>query len=417
MVITAISIGAFVAFSDITIIVYLMIVLGSFLLSLFLSSLFKHPKSVMNLILLALSIRVFVMILLKVYSYQIGLEGFYPGDADAYAYQGDALKALSTNSWIQTLEGNLPYTFFITFLYSIFEPDMNIPQLINLGASVLIVPLMYELGSRVGGKNSGIAAALLWSLFPSSILWSISLLKDAFVTLGMVLSLFLVLGISERKLNSRDGFLGICGILLISFMRPQFLIAIGIPILIIIVFQFFKGKKNFLRNTIFVILSAFLIGNSSVGEKLGDRLEGSTSEEGVERINEIALDGGSGIGVITMFPAEIRWLVQLPFSIFAPFPWQWLSFSQAIYYLTVLEMIVWYIIYYFIWKNRIFTLKSNTGKIILLFAFSIFIAVSFSLPNIGSIYRYRLAALTVLLPLVFYKSPSKKEQERMSKKS
>ena len=76
---------------------------------------------------------------------------------------------------------------------------MNIPQLFNLGSSVLIVPLIYKLGNRVGGKNAGIAAAILWSLYPSSILWSISLLKDMFITLGMVLFLFLVLGISERN--------------------------------------------------------------------------------------------------------------------------------------------------------------------------------------------------------------------------
>ena len=149
----------------------------------------------------------------------------------------------------------------------------------------------------------------------------------------------------------------------------------------------------------------------TTGEIIRSRLEDSTTTEGVERTNEIALAGGSGIEFVTVLPPAIRWIAQLPFSIFAPFPWQWLSFSQAIYYLTALEMIIWYILYYFIWKNRKFILKSNTGKIILLSSFSIFIAVSFSLPNIGSIYRYRLAALTLLLPLVFYKPASKEERK------
>lgn len=407
MSVTAVSLGACVALSDKTIIVYFMIVLGTFLLSVLLSVLFKHPKSIIQLILLALSIRVFFMILLKVYSYHAGMDGYYPGDADAYAYNHDALEALKTNSWIDTLQGNLPYTFFVTYLYHIFGPDMNIPELINLGASVLIVPLIYEFGNRVGGKKSGIAAALLWSLFPSAILWSISLLKDAFTTLGMVLSLFLVLGISEKKLIPRDTFLGICGIVLVSYTRPQFLLAMAIPILIMVVSQLLKGKGNFLRNLIFVILSAVFF-STVTGGTIQSRLQDSTTTQGVERNNEIALSGGSGIAIVTKLPPAIRWMAQLPFSIFAPFPWQWLSVSQAIYLLSGLEMIFWYILYYSIWKNRKFILKSNSGKIILLYSFSIFIAVSFSLPNIGSIYRYRLAALTLLLPLVFYKPASKK---------
>ncbi|MDI3312306.1 MAG: hypothetical protein QJR05_12890, partial [Thermoanaerobacterium sp.] len=374
------------------------------------SVLFRHPKNVVHMIILALSIRIFLMILFKIYSYQTGLGGFYPGDVDAYTYHGDALKAIHSHSWLKALEGNLSYTVFVAFFYHNFGPDMNIPQLINLGASVLIVPLIYELGYRVGGKKFGTTAALLWSLFPSAIFWSVSLLKDAFVTLGMVLSGFLVLGISEKKLNVRDTILVVCGILLISSMRPQFLLAISLPILIIIVFQLFKGNSSFFRNTIFIILGIIILGATSAGDIVVEALDNSTSEKGVERINQIALEGGSGIKLVTMFPPEIRWIVQLPFTVFAPFPWQWLSFGQGIYLFSGLEMIVWYILYYFIWKNRIIILKGNAGKVILLYAFSIFIAVSFSLPNIGSIYRYRLAALAVLLPLVFHKFTEKKER-------
>ncbi len=64
------------------------------------------------------------MILLKIYSYEVGLDGFYPGDVDAYSYHQDALDAIRSHSWIQALEGNLAYTFFVAFLYSIFGPDM-----------------------------------------------------------------------------------------------------------------------------------------------------------------------------------------------------------------------------------------------------------------------------------------------------
>lgn len=412
MLAVAMLLAICISFVDVSIAIYMTILLIAFLISTILSVLFNHPKRIIHIIFFALSLRVTIFILLKLYSYHIGLDGFFPGDVDAYAYHNDALKAINSHSWLQALEGNLSYTYFVAFIYNLFGPDMNIVQLINMSASVLVIPLIYELGDRVGGRKVAMMAIWLWSVFPSGIFWSISLLKDAFVTLGMVLSIFLILAISKTKLNTKDVLLGVSGILLISFMRPQFLLAISLTILIVILFQFFKGNRNFLRNTIFILFAIGIIGSTSSGNIIIESFDRSTSTEGVETINEIALDGNSGIPFVTKFPSEIRWLVQLPFSIFAPFPWQWLSVSQGIYMLSGLEMIACYLLYYFIWRNRADILKNQTGKIILLFALFIFVAVSFSLPNIGSIYRYRFAALTVLLPLVFYKPFISKKMER-----
>jgi len=407
----AMIVGFVISISHLSVLIYVCIVLLTVLLSIFLSTLFGHPKVVVHIILLALSLRIILLIAMKIYSYQNGLDGFFPGDVDALTYHGDAVKALATHSWIEALRGNLSYTIFVAFLYNLFGVDMNIPQLVNLGASVIIIPLLYEMGSRVGGKKFGLAAALLWSLFPSAIFWSISLLKDAFVVLGMVFASFFVFAMSKRSLNIVDVLIGLSGVVIISYMRPQFLLAISIPILIFMVFQFFKGRGRFFRNMVFIVAAATIFSVTSAGDIISDTFDDSTSEEGVERISEIALDGGSGIPIVTQFSPEIRWLVQLPFSIFAPFPWQWFSFSQGLYILSALEMICWYILYYTIWKNRKEILANQYGKMILMYAGSIFLAVSFSLPNIGSIYRYRLAAMAILLPLIFYRSTGVKKKD------
>jgi len=267
----------------------------------------------------------------------------------------------------------------------------------------------WAIGGAWGKKDD--QEALLWSLFPSAIFWSISLLKDAFVVLGMVFASFFVFAMSKRSLNIVDVLIGLSGVVIISYMRPQFLLAISIPILIFMVFQFFKGRGRFFRNMVFIVAAATIFSVTSAGDIISDTFDDSTSEEGVERISEIALDGGSGIPIVTQFSPEIRWLVQLPFSIFAPFPWQWFSFSQGLYILSALEMICWYILYYTIWKNRKEILANQYGKMILMYAGSIFLAVSFSLPNIGSIYRYRLAAMAILLPLIFYRSTGVKKKD------
>ncbi|MGD7043442.1 hypothetical protein [Jeotgalibacillus proteolyticus] len=402
--------GALVPVIGTTAAIYFLIVVLSGLIAVFFSTLFGHPPLVLKIILLAISVRVVMLVLLKIYSYQNGLDGFFPGDIDALAYHGDAVKALATHSWYEALQGNLSYTIFVAFLYNLFGIDMMIPQLINLGVTIIIVPLLYELGMRVGGKKAAVAAALLWSLFPSAIFWSISLLKDAFVVFGMVLSSFLVLSLTKAKISVVDLVIGLSGVVIISYMRPQFLLAISIPVLIYLAVQFFRGNSSFLRNCILIIAAVGVFSATSAGDIIVQTFGSSTSDEGVDRINEIALDGGSGIHIVTLFSPEIRWLVQLPFSVFAPFPWQWFSFSQAIYLMSAFEMLCWYVLYYYMWKNRKDIFKNHTGKMIFLYAFSIFIAVSFSLPNIGSIYRYRLAAMAMLLPLIFFTTRKKNKR-------
>ncbi|WP_394603862.1 hypothetical protein [Fictibacillus sp. UD] len=409
------TIGLLVSFNNMSMNIYFLIVLLTLTLSTFISILFKHPPIVIQIIVLALSVRIIIFLYLKLHSYQLGLDGFFPGDVDAYAYHREALEAIRSASWIQALEGNLPYAHFVAFLYKTLGVDMIIPQLFNLGASVLVVPLLFELGRRINGVKAGVIASLLWSVFPSAIYWSVSLLKDSFLNLGMVLAAFLILGISQRKFNRIDIFLGFCGIILVSYMRPQFLLAIALPMLTIIGYQFLKGKTSFLRNMILILCCIGFFGAAASGEVIRDRLEDSTTTEGVEHTNDIALKGGSAIHFLTTVPAEVKWIAQLPFSILAPFPWQWFNFGQMIYFLTAFEMIGWYFIYVYMWKNKSWFLGNKTGLFLLIYAFSVFIAVSFSLPNLGSIYRYRLAALTLLLPLVYAKSAGRKSRKDENK--
>lgn len=405
----AMTIGALVSLHNVTLSVYAGIVLIFYAFAFLLSTFFRQPKLVMQIVLFGLTVRLFAMIILKIYSFSTGLDGFFPGDIDAYGYHGDALAAIQSHSWLQALEGNLSYTVFVAFLYSIFGPDMNIPQLVNAGASILLIPLLYELGNRAGGRRAGVAAAVLWSLFPSAMFWSVSLLKDGFIVLGMILAAFFILGLNRQNIQVHEAVLGLSGVIIIGFLRPQFLLAIALPIVFIVIRQFARGKHHFLRNTVILALCIGAAAATTAGDIISEALTDSTSAEEVERTDEIALEGGSGIPLVTMFPPEVRWIVQLPFSIFAPFPWQWFSVSEGLYILSGAEMIVWYVLYFSIWRSRRELLSGSDTKILLLYAFAIFLAVSFSLPNIGSIYRYRLAALAVLLPLVLRKPFRKKE--------
>ena len=67
MLAIAVVLGACISLVDVKFNLYLTILLIAFLLSTSLSVIFKHPKSVIQIIFFALSIRVLVLIALKIY--------------------------------------------------------------------------------------------------------------------------------------------------------------------------------------------------------------------------------------------------------------------------------------------------------------------------------------------------------------
>lgn len=366
------------------------------------SVLLGQPPRVLGLVLFAWLVRVTLMGLLKAYSYSFGLNGFYPFDADALNYHRWATTAAAMGpEWAQAIEGMSTYLYIVAGIYRFAGPDLNLPELLNLSLSLLLVPLVYELASRIGGARAGVLAAILWGILPSGVMWSISLMKDIWVVLGVVLTSFGVLAATRRRPSVVELVAGVLGLAVLAFIRPPYLL---IPVLAL-------GVLILLRQAAPAVTLVFVVGAGlaiaglaangvAVTQYLIAELVRSTSEEGVEQLGQIAASANTGIPLLIGLSPGVRWIVQFPFSVFAPFPWQWGVMGSGFGRLSALEMMALYVLYFQVWRYRREVWATPEGKVVLVMAFCVFLAVSFSLPNIGSIYRYRWPALALLLCVV-----------------
>jgi hypothetical protein len=143
-------------------------------------------------------------------------------------------------------------------------------------------------------------------------------------------------------------------------------------------------------------LMGMIIIVSPIGQSALSLASELQSEQSWERAQDIAFSGGSGITVLASVPGTYRWVAQLPFVLFAPFPWEWLTIGSGASRLVGFEMAVTYLMMYLL-ARRFKKAKSAGARSLLIFAFSLALATSFSLPNLGSIHRYRTPAVVLFL--------------------
>lgn len=369
----------------------------------------SRQQSSVKWVIAAWSIRVLLMGVLKVHSYRSGLDGFYPGDTDAVVYHTLASGAMDDPHWWVSLAGVPRYSWVVTLCYRIFGPDINIPELLNLGLAVGLVPFLYSLAVKVGGRKSAIVACFLWAILPSGALWSVSLLKDIWVVAGVIISAHFVVGLASGVPRWSEYIGGLIGGGLLVFIRPQYILALFLAAALILFLQSRRsGARSLFNFGILLGVMGLMIGAGFV-ESTSDLFERALSSAGADRAAEIALTGGSGIAFLANVPSSVRWLFQFPFSVFAPFPWQWLSMGSGLTRLVGLEMAAIYGVYYMVFRRFRYIWANPRARAVLLYAFAFFLAVSFALPNIGSMYRYRWPAIVLLLAVAYGSKVSNSE--------
>lgn len=139
---------------------------------------------------------------------------------------------------------------------------------------------------------------------------------------------------------------------------------------------------------------------SPVGQRAVNLVGRSLQEDSWEGAQATALSGGSGIALLSRVPARARWIAQLPYVLLAPFPWQWMTVGSGINRLVSLEMALWYLFIAGMLARKRVWMDNSVSKSLIIWALSIALAVSFSLPNLGSIHRYRVSATVVVIPLM-----------------
>lgn len=328
-------------------------------------------------------------------------------EADAAMYHKEAVRISS--SWLEgnyhtpTMGTAYGYIYFVSLLYAGFVPSKYIPIAINCFVSVATGVYIYKIAFLIW-KNEKIArcAAFFGLFMPGILIWSTTNLKDSWVNLFVVISIYYLIKI---RIDGYDFKRIIAVILCISLLwTVRFYLSILLIPLFIFTLGAAKRRNIIYLSLLFIVVVAGFLSLFSGSEVKGVRI-------GIEALDasrrELASAGGSETGLtrkvrnigeaITLFP------IGLIYFLFAPFPWS--KPTSLLYLLTYPEMSIIYLLWPLIIIGLIkgLKLKENGAEVILIFIIASIILYSLGAGNIGTLYRMRIA--TMLLLFVFSAEP------------
>jgi putative peptidoglycan lipid II flippase len=325
-------------------------------------------------------------------------------------------------------------------------------------------------------------AAIPYTLFPTAMLWYTQIHRDGFYNLGILLFIYgFVSMIHETSCNSiikkiRHSAVFLCGMILIWVVRPYSLIMVlytGLFLLLIIAFVYalkVLQSKLKLRDAILTMLIlsllffvTFTLYTFSESAKYLREIDSSdqktliqrTAEEKPEQFkwnNSVWVpnifenqlysvaylrsvefpdrygETASVIDTDISFHSAKDFLIYLPrafqISFFAPFPSSWFkdsgsSISKIFRVASGFEMMFFYLLIipliysFWIWRKRI------EFYTIVIFCSIMILPLVYSVPNLGTMYRYRFVYLMILSGLAvsalftFLKSKLKKNEKKV----
>ncbi len=337
-------------------------------------------------------------------------------------------------------------------LYAIWGHDPSLMIPINAGlhafSGLFLFLLAIELANdKKVGRYAGIIAGLLFIIFPSALSWYGQIHKDSFAIAGTLLMLLVWIKIIHKPIDKIAWlwvFLGGSGaILLIGIVRPYGLTLLLFVSIGLIVLMFFTGllSKNY-KNTmkrlipsltiIALIFSGVIVVKEQSGQlhrtalliaQQGDPhsqqkwqwQESAYIPDKIEHYIETAartrryminydlqvsagstMDAGTAPENITEVMAFLP--KALLNSVLAPFPPEWFAHKSIIKLLVTGEMMI----YYFSFLGLFFLIRFNrklTVWVALYFALSFMLILGFTIPNLGTLYRYRFAYFSIILML------------------
>ncbi len=156
---------------------------------------------------------------------------------DAYGYLSEAMD-FASNGAIQ-IKAGLPFVFFLAISLKIFGSSLGVimtSRLFMLFMSSLLTITIYSIGLRMAGRVFGLLAALLASVEPYLLVYSIVPHNDVFaITIGLMALYFAIssVRISRHILAPVFFYLAI-------FTRPELFLALVVPMLVL---YFWKNSK------------------------------------------------------------------------------------------------------------------------------------------------------------------------------
>ena len=315
------------------------------------------------------------------------------------------LEVITNGAHLHAYIGSIIYSVFgrEPIIWSLLFIILGLGTIYNIYRSVLLITNNVKIANR---------SALIACFFPNLGIFSVILLREIYIHFFLSIALFYLLKYLKTKTTSYILFFFIYGLIASIFHTAVISFAFGFVFYIVV----FNKKISFFPKII-VVLMAFIglyyINITGIGlDKFGGSFDNAL---------EVALDGGGGINeeagsnysswlylkgnILDVFLLPVRCVAFL----FAPlFPFFVKNGSHAI---GLIDAAIYFLLFYNIYKNRFYHMKSENSKALLIIVLTMTIAFSFGASNFGTNIRHRAKILPIILmiPLINKKERVKKE--------
>ncbi len=317
---------------------------------------------------------------------------------DAAGYDRRAwLLAQNWRSGDVALSGRGGYDYLVMIVYVIFGHTPIGAKVVNgiLGTHTAV--FIYLIARDIFGRKVARTSFVLVAFFPSLLLWSSLMLKDALVMFMITLTIW-----SAMKLHRRFRIRYVVIILASMAYLTNIRYYIASLIMAAIISSFLVQPLRRLIRSIFVglvlailfaVVWQYALGNTE-GHHAGYPLD-------LARINDVRqgfAGGGSkflGDVRIESYMEALKFM-PLGFSYFflGPFPWQ-IKIHRPLQVMAVPEVLIWYFLLPFMIYGFAYTLRNSFGRSypIIIYVSILTLAYTLTITNMGSLYRFRAQML------------------------
>jgi 4-amino-4-deoxy-L-arabinose transferase-like glycosyltransferase len=354
----------------------------------------RKPE-IRNILIAALTIRTLFII--------IGHYFFHLPDtkADALGYEWSAWN-MGKDGFVNTIQnftgpGSEFYGWLMAIPYSIFGRNILILQSIGMFFGIASVYLAYSLSERICGKEAATKAGWLVALFPSSILYSVIILKEVYCSFFLLLGVMNVVDwVDQKKLMS--AFFALMSFMIAGFFHgPLFL-----GILLFVFFLFINSIKKIIKSLlelrlhltglIFLFLVIYLViylfSNQIYLPYIGtlELIDFSTIASNVT--NRMRGDASYPQWLLIETPTEFIYksLIRILYLLFSPFPW---AIKEPTHIIGTIDGILYMILLSFIIFNIKTLYEYPLLRIILVFLFFYLFIYGIGVGNFGAGIRHR----------------------------
>ncbi len=290
------------------------------------------------------------------------------------------------------------YFVIVGSMYWLIGPIQIVPVLLNCAIGALTAIPVYRLSARLAGSLSGRIAATLVTFFPSLVLWSCLLVRDALAFFLIAWCVVLGQDLLRRATLPRIVALTACLGVLATLRSYIFLLLAGAIVAAFLVSMTRRPGRALVVAILSTIGILLLVRGAGLGsEFVGEDYLVRIDEQ--RRLNAIvgnaAIDIGghdltTPVGALTYLP------IGLAYFLLAPFPWQ-MGGRQA---LALPDMLLWYACFPLVLMGigHVIRRRRVAALVPLLAGVSISMLYGLVEGNVGIIVRHRAQVLVLFLP-------------------